>query len=880
MSGVPARLTAALADRYRLERELGQGGMATVFLAEDLRHHRKVAVKVLRPELAAILGAERFLAEIRTTANLQHPHILPLHDSGQVESTVFYVMPFVDGETLRDRLTREKQLPVEDAVRIATQVASALDYAHRQGVIHRDIKPENILLHDGSALVADFGIALAASSTGGGRMTETGLSLGTPHYMSPEQAMGEREISARSDVYALGVMTYEMLTGDPPFTGSTAQAIVARVMTEEPRPITLQRRTVPPHIEAAVLTALEKLPADRFATAAQFAEALARPGATTQHPRAGGVTAAPTRGRLAVILPWALCLVAAGAAAWGWSGRAMVVEAPPGMAATIVLPDSAPMAFVGKAPLAIGRTALALSPDGRLLAYVAQRGTGTQLFLRPLDRDTVMALPGTEDACCPFFSPDGKWLAFHARDQVSKVRVGVGGPPVPVVGVNTFFAADWADDGTIVVSDLQGRRVSRINAETGAREELPYMVRLLDVLPGGRGTITDTSLIVPGETEPRRLLATGTDTRYAPPGYLLFAQRGALWAVPFSLTKLQTGGEPVPILPFLRTEAGSRAAQYAVARNGLLVYAAGGANDQSRLVAWHRSGRVDTLPFEPQAFGCIALSADGTRLAARIADPETRQWDIWVYELARGTRARLTTSGGVSCPGFHPDGRVTYVTRAGAEGRLQAQAASGRESATELRSLRANVTPSGLRWSPDGRQVIVNVLGDSTGQDIVVLDLDGDGAVRSLAATPALEWGASFSPDGKWAAYSSSETGNDEIYVQPWPPTGRRWRISRNGGEEALWTRGSRELVYRFGEEWWAVSIGVGSAGELEPGEPRLLARGNWINVAGYEYAASADGERLYLLAPMGGPATTTQLSVISNWLNVAQDVTRRVGHD
>ena len=176
-----------------------------------------------------------------------------------------------------------------------------------------------------------------------------------------------------------------------------------------------------------------------------------------------------------------------------------------------------------------------------------------------------MALPGTEDACCPFFSPDGKWLAYHARDQVSKVRLGVGGPPVPVVGVNTFFAADWADDGTIVVSDLQGRRVIRVNAETGAREALPYMVRLLDVLPGGRGTITDTSLIVPGEAEPRQLLATGSDTRYAPPGHLLFAQRGALWAVPFSLATLQTGGEPVPILPVLRTEAGSRAAQYAVA---------------------------------------------------------------------------------------------------------------------------------------------------------------------------------------------------------------------------------------------------------------------------------------------------------------------------
>src|SRR5215210_6936530 len=274
MPEILSRLQFALADRYRVEHEVGAGGMAIVYLAQDLRHERRVAAKVLRPELAAVIGAERFLAEIKLTAHLQHPHILPLFDSGEANAFLFYVMPFVEGESLRSRLNREKQLPVADAVRIATEVASALDYAHRHGVVHRDIKPENILVHDGRALVADFGIALAASKAGGNRMTETGMSLGTPHYMSPEQAMGEREITARSDVYALGVVLYEMLTGDPPFSGSTAQAIVARVVTESPRPLLPQRHTIPCNIEAAVLTALEKLPADRFATAAEFAEAL------------------------------------------------------------------------------------------------------------------------------------------------------------------------------------------------------------------------------------------------------------------------------------------------------------------------------------------------------------------------------------------------------------------------------------------------------------------------------------------------------------------------------------------------------------------------------------------------------------------------------
>ena len=266
------RLAAALSDRYRIERELGQGGMATVFLAHDLRHERRVALKVLKPELAAVIGAERFLQEIKTTANLQHPHILGLIDSGEADGLLWYVMPYVEGESLRDRLNREKQLPVDEAVRLATEVANALDYAHRHGVIHRDIKPENILLHDRQALVADFGISLAVSSAGGSsRMTETGMSLGTPQYMSPEQAMGDRALDARSDVYSLGAMLYEMLAGDPPYVGSTAQAIVAKVLTEKAPLVTLARETVPPHVAATIQRALANRSAGSLASAVRTA---------------------------------------------------------------------------------------------------------------------------------------------------------------------------------------------------------------------------------------------------------------------------------------------------------------------------------------------------------------------------------------------------------------------------------------------------------------------------------------------------------------------------------------------------------------------------------------------------------------------------------
>jgi serine/threonine-protein kinase len=308
------QLNTALAGRYALEREIGRGGMATVFLARDLRHQRQVALKLLDPELGAVLGADRFLSEIRVTANLQHPNLLPLFDSGEVDGLLFYVMPYVAGESLRARLEREKQLPVGDAVHIATAVASALDYAHRQGVVHRDLKPENILLHDGEPVVADFGIALAVSKAGGARVTQTGISLGTPQYMSPEQATGDRAIDGRTDIYSLGAVTYEMLSGEAPHAASTAQATIARLMTEDPRPLSAVRRAVPAHVEAAVLHALEKLPADRFATGHEFADAL--------QGKSGVGLIAPTskpRSRRPLAVAYGVATLFAVASVWAWA---------------------------------------------------------------------------------------------------------------------------------------------------------------------------------------------------------------------------------------------------------------------------------------------------------------------------------------------------------------------------------------------------------------------------------------------------------------------------------------------------------------------------------------------------------------------------------
>src|SRR5688572_7991087 len=290
------KLASALESLYVVDREIGRGGMATVYLARDVKHKRNVALKVLNAELGAVLGVERFLSEIQVTANLQHPNLLPLFDSGEVNGLLYYVMPYVDGETLRARLEREKQLPVDEAVRIASAVASALGYAHRHNVIHRDLKPENILMLEGQPLIADFGIALAVSNAGGERITQTGLSLGTPQYMSPEQATGDRIVDGRTDIYSLGAMTYEMLTGEPPHIGHTSQAIIARLLTDKPRSVRASRPAVPEHVDATVQRALEKLPADRFSTAKEFADALQGRGGITTSSSAPAISSPPPTG--------------------------------------------------------------------------------------------------------------------------------------------------------------------------------------------------------------------------------------------------------------------------------------------------------------------------------------------------------------------------------------------------------------------------------------------------------------------------------------------------------------------------------------------------------------------------------------------------------
>ena len=886
MPELVSRLQSALEERYRLDREIGAGGMATVYLAHDLRHDRRVALKVLRPELAAVIGAERFLAEIKLTANLQHPHILPLFDSGAVDSHLFYVMPFVEGETLRDRLTREKQLPVADAVRIATEVASARDYAHRHGVVHRDIKPENILLHDGQALVADFGIALAASKASGARMTETGMSLGTPHYMSPEQAMGEREITPRSDVYALGAVLYEMLTGEPPFTGNTAQAVVARVLTESPRALTTQRHTIPPHIEAAVLTALEKLPADRFATAAQFADALKDKSYTSTTPLqpARASTSAPAGARkrdLTTVALASIAAVATAAALWGWLRPAPV---PPLNQFGLALREGEALRPAANT----GGARLALSRDGRSLVYLGPGEGASRLWLRRLDQLAAAPISGTEEASSPFFSPDGRRVGFIRRGTMVRIASLDGAPTVTLTDKANSTGGDWGDDGYIYFEVDSG--LARIRPEGGAVEPL-YVLSEENrevgaewpfALPGGQGLIFRLRRAGqgPGDMEimamklpkgPVRSLTRGVYARYVPSGHLLVVTaEGKLVAIPFDPGKLELKGSPVALLEGIGVRAGGFNVDLSLSEDGTLVYTTGGTLGTRRAYWVNRDGtstQVDPA-WDPQgAIQNSALSPDGKAIAVELH--RNGKADIWVKQLPTGPFSRITFEDTASArPAWSADGReVLYIKdRSGtATGPILSRQADG----TGVPRL---LTPPSLDLgqavvSRDGRWLLTRTPGNTDGSGNILGFRRGDTTPVTLVASPATEFFPSLSPDGRWLAYASNESGTPEIYVRPFPETGTaRWQVSTTGGGQPLWSRAGRELFYINGKgEMMSAEVRTGAT--FAVGEQRVLFSTTpyLIGTGVHTYSLSPDDKR-FLMLQEGESIQQSELVLAEHW--------------
>ena len=868
-------LEEGLAGRYRIEGAIGAGGMATVYLADDLRHHRKVAIKVLRPELVAIVGGDRFLKEIEVTANLHHPHILGLIDSGSANGHLYYVMPLMQGESLRGRLDRERQLPIEDTIEIAATVAAALDYAHRQGVIHRDIKPENILLHDKHAMVADFGIALALSQAAGSRITETGLSLGTPQYMSPEQASGEGRIDGRTDIYSLGATAYEMLAGRAPFTGPTAQAILSALITTDPAPISQTRPNVPEHLAAAIHTALERIPADRFQSAEEFADALRHSTERTRRRMARSPASVSAGKRVGAMAAIGVAALAAGLALGRWLGPSAAVETVETRHWNIVLPQRAPLALTGPGPLGVWQLAIALSPAGDRLAYTSSQGGSTMLAVRALSRDSAFVLPGTDGAYHPFFSPDGRRIGSFPGNELRKVPIS-GGSPITLTTVDRPAGAVWPSDDQILLFQQDGFLMRQVSA-SGGRDStilLSSQFGSPEVLPGGEWVVghlgsgqlallslRDTTLlaitrrgVIPLDSVQLADLLLGASPKYVSSGHLVFAAGdGVLMALPFDATKREVSGGPVPLVSGVRIEEGFGFAQYATSPDGTLIYVPGQSQLHGRIAFLRPEGGFDTLPLARAQYTQPRMSPDGRRLAVHVAKP-VGGWEILVVDLDTGVPQRIEVAGNFRAyPGaWAPDGQSIMV---GLFRPVQNVFLGARMYSFATRSWEELPAFSGsyMTIAPNGREFVYSNW--RTG-DLFTRALQGDTASTSI---PARGWAASFSPDGRWLAWGGAD---GTVSVSPLPPTGAIYPVAERG-QQPLWTPDGRKLIYRDGRRFCEVSYeGVGTT--FRSGRPTLLAEGPFIRTFAWNHTMSPSGRVAALIALPGDH--TRELGVITRF--------------
>ncbi len=873
----------SLRDRYEIERQIGAGGMATVYLARDLRNQRPVALKLLSPELGAVLGPERFLSEIRVTANLQHPNLLPLFDSGEVDGRLYYVMPYVDGETLRGRLDRERQLPVNEAIHIAVAIASALDYAHRHGVIHRDLKPENILLHDGQPLVADFGIALAVSNAGGERVTQSGLSLGTPQYMSPEQATGDRVIDARTDVYSLGAVLYEMLTGDPPHTGSTAQAIIARLLTETPRSVRGARPSVPEHVEAVVQQALEKLPADRFASARQFADALTHPDTVgLTHARTATIAGrnSKTRRSLALAPPWLIgftalaTVVAISIAVWHFQGNTIADSATP-VRFAVAMPEGAEWAEGDAAGVTI-------APDGKRIFYLVEREGRTQLYSRSLSDLEGRAISGTEGALGQFVSPDGQWVGFYSGSKLLRIP-SAGGTPTLVADVMRPDNAVWLRDNRILLptSVFTGgrsglsvipagggkpRAVLKSDSAKGENHATPV------VLPDGETVIFNSNgpsgydddylaigSLKTGEYKALDIIANRA-VGYLDGLLLYLREEGTLMAVPVNIRDRRATGDPFPLI-----EGVAGGWNAAVSENGSLLYVEG--QSSSSLVLADEAGAMKPVLPEAGQYVSPRFSPDGRRIAVTMGYGQS---DVWIVEIASGTMTRLS-SGLADRAAWSPDGRrIAFRSRKAGFGSFLWMPVDRSEGEVSMPFKTPQGSAQEVIISPDGRTALYRVSSKRRG-DLFYSTIGGNEAPVPYAVSPADEVSPKFSPDGKWVAYTSDESGMSEVYIRRFPAAGARVQVSTGGGDEPVWAPSGRRLFYRNRKTIVAADLGGTETPEVVSRSIRLRADLSSTDRHA-NYDVSPDGKHLLVLR------TTEQQSRmiwVVNWISELRERTR-----
>jgi len=887
--------------QYRVVEKIGEGGMGEVWRANDTTLGRDVAVKVLPAALATDPERlARFEREARLLASLNHPHVATLHGLHEVDGVRFLTMEMVEGEDLTDVIARG--ITVERAVEIATEIADALEAAHSAGVVHRDLKPANVrLTRSRTVKVLDFGLAkaLGVGAVSGNEITGPSLSptitsagtvagviLGTAAYMSPEQARG-REVDRRTDLWAFGCLLYEMLTGQRAFEGETISDTIASVLKESPDLDRLPAGT-PPSVRRLLRRCLAKDPRKRLADAGdakiELREAFAAPvDGEGVAPAAATGPATPARSRR-TWLPWAVAGAAVVVALAGWmragSGGA---DERAVLRLSIPVPEAVRLDDDQTANLAISR-------DGRRVVFTGVDENGrAALYLRELANDRVVKIAGTEDAENPFFSPDGAWIGFFVGTELRKIAVAGGNPIKLTSAIGAVRGATWTDDDRIVFTASFESGLSAVPGSGGeptpvttldeARNERthrwPHAVSGTDVVlftvatkdsPEYYGDARIDAVRL-GTGERKAIYEGASLAHYLPSGHLLVGRDGALWAMPFDLDRLEITGKPVPVVQEVMGARNSGAVYADVSETGILTYVAGAQEDPTSVLTWRRfDGTSEPLAdAAPGGYGDIALSPDGKKVALSVLGDTS--FDVWVHDIARAIPIRLTFEGDATQPVWTPDGKsiVFYAVRDGA-GRAYRKAADG--AGTE--SLVADWDGTSVQVedvSPDGRTAVLSVFGATKG-DLYLRDLDDPAAEPiPFVVGPGDTIQAQFSPDGRWIAYVSDESGEYQVMVRSASGEGGLWQVSRDSGILPRWSRDGRRLLFRIGRSLLAVDVDP-DASAFRAGSPRVLLDDLDRSQLAKTYSVALDGEGILIgmSDDAGGPPDT--ISVVVNWLD------------
>ncbi len=870
---------------YEIVALIGAGGMGQVYEARDPRLNRTVAIKVLQEHMSSFPEARaRFEREAQLIAGLNHPHISTLHDVGRQEQIDFFVMELVEGETLAARLLRGP-LPVRDALRHAIEIASALDLAHRHGVVHRDLKPGNVMLTKSGVKLLDFGLAKFRQSQHAistlvtqADVTVEGEILGTLQYMAPEQLEGY-EADARTDIFALGTVLHEMITGQKAFDGPSRMSLMRSIMSDTPPPVSSLQPVAPLALDRLIATCLAKDPDDRWQSARdvwrELKWLLDSSSSTSVDVSAGDKTVAHVlQKKISVVAATAFVVLgAAAAAAIVWALKPTAGRTPPSVARlSVSLP---PGDRIGDP----NRPSIALSPDGKSLAYVGYHGGTTQIFVRAVDSMNSRPIPGTERGVAPFFSPDGEWIGFFATGRLKKVPAS-GGAVQNVCDAASGMGAAWAADDTIYFAPFNTSALSKVSASGGTptpattldRSKGEVSHRWPQVLPGGKAMIF-TVWTGPGSDEKhlhlqmlgsgeRRVLVQGASTgRYVASGHILYSRDDALFTVPFELAQLQITGPPVPLAERALDDEG---AHFSVSDSGLLAYVPVSPTRFDRRLVWTDStGKVEPLSLPPRGYTDPMLSPDGRFVAFTVLGAIEA---IWIYDLTRHTLGALTSTaaGSSQAATWSPDGkRIIYRGSRNGFRNLFWQLVDGGDE-ERLTTSEALQTPTS--WSRDGKYVAFVETSVATGPDVAVLQMDRREPSMFLK-TGSLETGARFSPDGQWLAYSSDESGKSEVYVRPFPGPGGKLQISTDGGAEPVWSHSGQELSYRNGDKMLSVSLSTRPV--LTADTPRMLFEGHYMrtDTGGAGYDVSAAG-RFLMVQSVEPEQPATQINIVLNWFD------------